>query len=54
MVLEDYRGEYMRINELKRIIEKQLLERPSESSEFQQGYDAALEDILTLIGLHRK
>ena len=44
----------MRINELKRIIEEQLSEQPSESSEFQQGYDAALEDILTLIGLHRK
>lgn len=44
----------MRINELKRIIEKQLSEQLSEQpSEFQQGYDAALEDILTLIELHK-
>lgn len=43
----------MRINELKKIIEKLLLERPYDSNEFQQGYDAALEDILTLIGLHK-
>lgn len=43
----------MRINELKKIIEKLLLERPDDSNEFQQGYDAALEDILTLIGLHK-
>lgn len=44
----------MRINELKRIIEKQLSEQlPEQPNEFQQGYDAALEDILTLIGLHK-
>lgn len=43
----------MRINELKKIIEKLLLEQPNNSNEFQQGYDAALEDILTLIGLHK-